>query len=151
MATAKAVLSVLPGTKEVSKVKRAGMAMFEGKDADGHAIGLALPVETSGFQGNIKMMLGVDPGFKKILGLKVIENIETPGLGNRIAEASWQEQFAGLSAEEKIIVIKNQTPEETNNEIEAITGATISSQAVADGVNHELAAIIRKMSKAESR
>ena len=97
------------------------------------------------------MMLGVDPGFEKILGLKVIENIETPGLGNRIAEAGWQKQFAGLSAEEKIIVIKNQTPEKANNEIEAITGATISSKAVADGLSRELAKVIKKLSKAEKR
>ncbi len=151
VATAEAVLSVLPGTKEVSEVKRAGVTLFEGKDSDGRAIGLAIPVDTSGFQGNIKMMVGVDSEFKKILGLKIIENIETPGLGNLITEADWLKQFAGLSAEDKIIVIKNQTPEEENNEIEAITGATISSQAVADGLNRELARESKKMNKVESR
>ena len=74
-----------------------------------------------GFGGTIKILIGVDNS-KKITGTKILEHLETPGLGERITEDEFLEQFVN-----KPITLQA-------NEIDAITGATISSTAIIDTI-----------------
>ncbi len=84
-----------------------------------------------GFQGNITAAFAVDTGFGKILGIEILEQVETPGLGARIVEEGWRSQFKGLLLPLEVIKGKRQKP----NQVEAITGATISSRSVCELVN----------------
>lgn len=138
LATNEAVKTVVPGASTVKPERRKGVQIYRGLDSDGRLKGYAFPAEFSGFQGKIRIMIGVDPDFTKITGLDVLENIETPGLGNKIVDESWRSGFNGLNAGEGMSLVKNQTADRSANEVEAITGATISSQAVVDGANAEL-------------
>lgn len=111
--------------------------------AGGTLIGWAIPTVGGGFQGNIGIMFGLTPDGAAMTGLVVIESVETPGLGARITEAHFSEQFAGLDVTGKITYVKNRSPEKPRapGQIDAITGATISSTAVVRIVNETLAAV----------
>lgn len=92
--------------------------------------GLIFNVKAKGYNGEITVMVGVNPD----LSVKAVEIIdvsnETVGLGQKAAEESFYGQFQGKT--ENISVVKNSP---AGNQIQAITGATITSRAVADAVN----------------
>ncbi len=150
-ATRAAVKAVLPGAKSIKKASRSGTSVYIGRDAKGASIGNAFEVETSGFQGKITMMIGMDGSFDKIIGLKVLDNVETPGLGAKITDSSFQDQFKGLSGASEIVLLKNQAPDKLKNQVEAIAGATISSRAVVGGLNAEIAKVRKVWAKGGSR
>mgnify|MGYP000771863080 FL=1 len=64
-----------------------------------------------------------------VTGYKVIEQKETPGLGTKIAESKFADQFIGLNSYHDQFKLKKD-----GGEIDAVTGATISSRAVIDAV-----------------
>lgn len=80
----------------------------------------------NGFGGAIDMMTGVDND-GNVTGIAIISHAETSGLGSKATDPKWQEQFAGKSG--TVTVTKD------GGEINAITGSTITSRAVCDGVN----------------
>ena len=110
-------------------------AVYQAKSG-GYACGWCVSVTPNGYGGEIDLMVGISPEFK-VTGIKVVSNSETAGLGAKCTEESFSGQFAQKST--PLTVIKNGKPEE--GEIVAITGATITSQAVADGVNEAVGAI----------
>ena len=99
--------------------------------------GYALEVLPSGFDNTITMMVGVD--FEgKVLGISVVSHTETAGLGavaaaKTSAGENFRSQFVGTSG--SVAVTKD------GGTLDAITGATITSRAVCDGVNAALAAV----------
>ena len=103
------------------------------RDDSNAVIGWVIPAAGQGFAENIGLLIGVDAGCDKILGMRVIEQKETPGLGNLIQQPAFRDQFEGKATAEKIEVVKAAPAK--SNEIRAVTGATISSRAVADAVN----------------
>ena len=90
---------------------------------------------SEGYGGDISVMVGIDSALS-VNQVKIMSMSETPGLGARASEAKFIEQYQGQSA--SIAVIKNATP--TNGQIEAISGATITSKAVTKAVNTALEA-----------
>lgn len=87
---------------------------------------------TSGFGGEVQVLTGISLD-GTISGITIIKHNETPGLG-ALATGEWNDQFTGKSATEELIVVKG-TAKEGSNEIQAITGSTITSKAVTEGVN----------------
>ena len=85
----------------------------------------------------IKMLAGVQPDMNTLVGIEILESQETPGLGQEIASEKFKSQFNGLRTTPDITYVKNQKPSEPN-EIEAITGATISSRAVVTILNGKI-------------
>lgn len=82
----------------------------------------------NGFGGKIELIIGMLMD-GTITGYKVIEQKETPGLGTKIAEKKFADQFIGLNSYIHKIKLKKD-----GGEIDAVTGATISSKAVIDAV-----------------
>ncbi|MCK4518598.1 MAG: RnfABCDGE type electron transport complex subunit G [Candidatus Omnitrophica bacterium] len=132
----KAIFSVLPGTKEYKKEARGTRELFKCFDDKAELRGIAFVAEGIGYQDIIKVVVGVDSGLSKITGIRVIAHNETPGLGAKISEGWFEEQFKGLSAAIKLDLVKGKPDKE--NQIQAITGATISSQALVDIINKEV-------------
>ena len=144
--TQKAIAEVLPGavkveevaftdtTGMVTKVYRSDLSL---SSASSSAFGYAVEVTPSGFGGNITMMVGVsDNG--EVLGIAIISHTETPGLGavsaaNNKKGNAFRAQFLGLAG---IITIGS-----GEGQVDALSGATITSQAVVDGVNAALECI----------
>lgn len=105
--------------------------------AGGSIIGYAIKATPKGYGGAVEVVVGVTAD-GVVQGVKVGNNNETPGLGKNAATPKFQEQFGGKNWGSPINVIKSGTPKD--NEIAAISGATITSRAVADGVNQALGA-----------
>ena len=105
---------------------------------DGAGAGYVMKVSTSGSQGTIVMMVGVDAA-DAVTGVAIVENSETPGIGSRVmgneATASGTpvlDQFIGKSPADGTLTV--------GGNIDAISGATVSSRGVTAGVNAVLAA-----------
>ncbi len=126
------IIREIEGKKGTEEIK-----IFKGLSASGNLVGYAFIAEGPGFQAKIKMMVGLNFEFKKLLGMKVLEQLETPGLGNKIVREKFTDQFQGLAFTPKIEYLKNKKPEK-DNQIQAITGATISSRAVVLAINKSL-------------
>ncbi|MDD4956941.1 MAG: FMN-binding protein [Candidatus Omnitrophica bacterium] len=133
--TEKAIRTIFPSAKDIVKSPKEGV--FTVKDASGKMLGYAFTAEGNGYQGVIKVLAGSDPGFTSLKGMEVLESQETPGLGAEINSDSFRGQFDGLDVAHAIEYVKNQKPTKPY-EIEAITGATISSRAVVNLLNKRI-------------
>ncbi|MCS7174786.1 FMN-binding protein [Pseudothermotoga sp.] len=90
----------------------------------------------NGLWGPIVGVIAVDSKVNKIFGIDFISQSETPGLGARIEEKWFKEQFRGKNVQHGLIVTRTRTGAE--NEVDAITGATSTSKAVERIVNDAL-------------
>ena len=106
---------------------------------DGERAGYAFIARGSGYGGDIDILVGLDNGFG-IKGVSILSQTETPGVGSRITESLFTDQFKGLSASD--IALKSE-----GGKIDAITGATISSRAVVDAIQKKMVEIIDTLEK----
>lgn len=148
----RAIYKVLPGCsgfetyiQEAGKLKKAAAvtagskvpAVFVGYNQEQHLVGIAIPAQEIGFQDVIVGLIGYDPVKKTIIGFEVLESKETPGLGDKIfKDADFRNNFTALEAPGIVVVKKGEKTKP--NEVEAITGATISSKAVVRLLNNGL-------------
>lgn len=95
----------------------------------GKKVAYVVPSESKGFGGPIKMLVAVTPE-GKVIDFTILAHNETPGLGDNAQKDSFRKQYTGKGAED-LEVTKD--PSKTKN-IQAMTGATISSRAVTKGV-----------------
>lgn len=109
--------------------------VYFGIDEENETVGYAVTTVDKSYGGEIQIMTGFDCELK-ITGIEVLSIDDTPGLGMNAKKESFRNQFIGKSGE--LTVTKN-TPAE--NEIQALTGATISSNAVTRCVNAAYAAV----------
>ncbi len=105
------------------------------KLVDGEKIlGYAFPLVGSGLWGTIEAIISVSPDFKTIRHFEIITQNETPGLGGRIDEKWFKDQFIGKQIVRDNSVVRFQLiPEEETpapEQINQITGATASSGAI---------------------
>ncbi len=133
--TQEAIEAVLPGGGEKleSFADETGLV----KEVYASESGYAVKVEPQGFGGGIQMMVGVDKD-GKVLGVSIISQVETAGLGAVIAAktqkgADFRSQFVGQSG---VLAV-----DKDGGVIDSITSATISSRAVTQGVNAALACV----------
>lgn len=98
-------------------------------------VGYAVKAVPKGYGGNIDVVVGVTAD-GSVQGIRVGNNSETPGLGKNAETPKFQDQFIRKTWDSAINVIKSGTPKD--NQIAAISGATITSGAVTAGVNQAL-------------
>ncbi|HHV58845.1 MAG TPA: RnfABCDGE type electron transport complex subunit G [Clostridiaceae bacterium] len=102
---------------------------------NGSVIGHVLTITGQGYGGDMEVIVGIDMQ-GKITGLKIGENSETAGLGSKVTEEAFTSQFVNLNPDEPLTVVKvNKSKPE---EIEAVSGATVSSRAVTTAVQTAL-------------
>lgn len=141
-----AIYKVLPGTKKIDAFQLEGGKLqpfagqpgtqspnplvYRGSDESGKPLGFAIPAEGPGFQDTLKIIYGYDPARKAVVGMEVLESRETPGLGDKIIfDEHWKKNFVELKVEPKIELVKK-GEKTAPNQVDAITGATISSKAI---------------------
>ncbi len=100
---------------------------------DGAPCGYTFKTTPKGYAGPVEVLIGIDQN-GAITGVNIGTNTETPGLGSKAADEKFKGQYIGK--ETILNVIKSGTPKE--DEISAISGATITSKAVTSGVNEAL-------------
>lgn len=142
--TDRAIKELFPGAGKVEKTKEKGV--YNLLDNEGKPLGYAFIAEGNGYQGLIKLIVGVDPSIKTMKGIEVLESQETPGLGAEISMPPFKDQFKGLELTHDIEYVKNEKPD-MPYEIEAITGATISSRAVVNILNKGVTTLRKTLSK----
>ncbi len=128
---------VLPREKDYRSTTEEEKVVYRGLDSSSALIGYALEGGGAGYQGVIKIMIGIDPDLNNTIGIEILESVETPGLGAKITSPWFKDQFNNLKILPLVELIKNKLPFKPN-QVQAITGATISSQAVVDIVNKTL-------------
>lgn len=107
---------------------------YQGQKGD-TPVGYVMMVTSKGYGGAIEVVVGVDAK-GSVSGIKIGSNNETPGLGSKAKEAPFLSQFDALSPKEALKVIKGKKAKA--EEIEAISGATITSRAVTEAVQTAL-------------
>ncbi|MDA8089354.1 MAG: RnfABCDGE type electron transport complex subunit G [Nitrospiraceae bacterium] len=141
--TQKALKSLIP---EASVINAAGTyEPLEGKkaiyyvanDKNGKPIGYIAASYSKGYSSVISMMVAADTNMK-LKGIKILDEEETPGLGDDVKQKYFQDRFKGKTLDQ-LVVVKNPDP----TKIEAITGATISSKAATQGVRTGLEQLIK--------
>ena len=133
-----AVLTVIPDAAEYKKIEKKGKTFYEGFNKNGDRVGVAVITKGPGFQGIIKLMVGTNPQDGKIYGIKILSHQETPGLGARITGDEYKSNFKEKPFGEYKVVKK-----ETDDpyQVEAISGATISSTKVTNIIEKAVAEI----------
>lgn len=165
----RAVFDVLPGAvrKATFVVTGTGVSvaadetasqerLFAGYDGEGRLVGVAVEAHGQGFQDVLKILYGYVPDCQCIVGMKVLETKETPGLGDKIEKdpaflANFEALDATLNASadalgRRIGLVKHGQKSHPA-EIEAITGATVSSRAVADILHASASRFVPLISK----
>lgn len=99
----------------------------------GAPCGVIYTVEPSGYSGVVRTLVAFDIATQKITGIKVLNQTETPGLGANSEESWFADRFKDKTATQPLEVVKQEPV--GDNQILAITSATITSKAVTEGVN----------------
>ncbi len=111
--------------------------VFLGYDEGGERVGFAIQGAEFGFQDLIELIFGYDANARAVLGMKVLANKETPGLGDKIVkDSAFVAEFEGTEA--PLAGVKSTRATGAANEVDMITGATISSRAVIAIINHQI-------------
>jgi electron transport complex protein RnfG len=122
-----------PAGVDTTKVER----VFVGYNAAGQRIGFAVIGEQPGFADVISLIFGYDPATKQLLGMKVLDNKETPGLGDKIVkDTAFVGEFRGAAP--PLRGVKPGAGKGGKEEIDMITGVTISSRTVINIINNKL-------------
>ncbi len=138
-----AIIQVIPGTASSQKLyEERDFSVYEGQDQEGNVVGLAIHASGIGFQDKITLMLGTNTSLKRINRLAILDQKETPGLGAKIASnESFLKYWENRDSSGTISLRKpavSAAEELLPSEINTITGATISSEAVLSIVNNAL-------------
>ena len=134
----KAIKTVLPKTtvndplKDKLTIK--GKNIYIGKDKNGKITGFAFKVfSNEGYGGTIEIMLGIRANDDSINGIQILSMSETPGLGAKIQEKWFKDQFKNKNLKNTVWKVKKD-----GGDIDQITGATISPRAVTKAIYNGL-------------
>ncbi len=111
--------------------------LYKALSASGEIVGWAFNCQGSGYSDKIELLVAVDKSFEKISGFACLASNETPGFGDKITTTYYQNQFEGAPTK-KLELLKTGEPSVIDSQIIAITGATVSSQAVVDIINNAI-------------
>lgn len=120
-----AISNLAPEYSTIEEVVLAEEIIYKLKDKQGMIIGYAFSAEGQGYQGKIKILAVADPYLSRLEGIEIVDSIETPGLGAKITEKPFSEQFKNLGFS-------------ALDQVQSITGATISSRAVVNILNKRI-------------
>ena len=114
-------------------------AVYAGK-AGGSKVGYCVNVKPKGYGGEIDMLVGVTNA-GVVERVAILSMTETAGLGAKAQDASFLQQYAGKKPDTALSVIKNGTKKD--DEVVAISGATVTSKAVTEGVQAALDVVLQ--------
>ena len=125
------IVSMFTENIDVQEVKERTVFIYEG-------YGYAFEFSGKGLWGTITGHIAIDRAHKEILGVNFVAHSETPGLGGRIDEEDFKQQFKNLVMNEPILTLNKST----GGNLDAISGATLTSLAVRDIVNSEIPTLL---------
>jgi len=142
--TYKVIPQLVPGADEeqteeifVKTADGKSQRVYKIVDSNGKHVGWVLPASGQGFADRIELLIGMNADLSTITGMYVLDQKETPGLGDYITRPYFQDRFKDKPSEPPLVVVK--TDPHASNEIQALSGATVSSQSVCTIVNDAIA------------
>ncbi len=139
----KAVFAVIPAAASRETIELDGGEVYAAYDEDGKLAGVAIEASAMGYADVLTLLYGYDPHAETIIGIRVLTSKETPGLGDKIEkDEAFLRNFDALDARvddtgkamrNRIVTVKNGTKTEPW-QIDAVTGATITSNAVGEAL-----------------
>lgn len=149
-------LELLPEGQTVADEKQ---AVYAGYDAGGRITGLAMVASARGYQDVVKVLYGYSLETQCVTGITVLQSTETPGLGDKVSSdkdflANFDCLDAKLNADgsevaNPIRAVKNGT-KANPWEIDAISGATVTSTAVGNGLRESTGRMLPMLGKHKS-
>ncbi len=118
-----------------SKGRKLTSSVYQALSDANDCLGWAFNVSGPGFADKVELVVAVDSNFDKFAGYAVLSSNETPGFGDRIKLSYYRNQFAAAPVEE-LKLTKTGDPKKIDAQIVAITGATVSSEAVVKIINN---------------
>lgn len=129
-----ALKEVMPEASSFNPESKDGILLYyKAYDASSKLIGFVLKSKGKGYSSEIETITSLNLNLE-IGDIKILSQNETPGLGSRVAEAPFRAQFKGKKLD-------------NFNEVQAITGATISSSAVINSIKNKLAELKEQLSR----
>ncbi len=122
-----------------------GNTYYEAYDENNNLVGYVFNVTSKSYGGDLTCMVGISAEEEKVTGVEITAISDTPGLGMKATAKDWLNQFIGKAS--GIKVNKNSS---SDTEIQAITSATITSQAVTDAVNQAFEVLLKVKGGAEN-
>ncbi|MDR7870286.1 MAG: FMN-binding protein [Tissierellaceae bacterium] len=119
--------AVLDGILESNRFVK---EIFEAKTS-GEVVGYVFKTVSGGYGGDLPVITGINMD-GTIAGIRIGSNSETPGLGTRVEEPDFQDSFVGKTTESQLVAVGAPSAE---NEVQLISGATVSTDGVLYGVN----------------
>lgn len=126
------------------KGKKKFYTVYEARFQDNAVAGWVAKAGGQGYADKIELLVGINADAENITGLFILDQKETPGLGNKIVETWWRDQFLNTPTDQPLRVVKDKSEGPTN--IDAISGATISSVSVCGIINQTVADIKPELS-----
>jgi len=149
MTSPNASVEITPGTVTIKKdLKTAYYNLFR-VTLENKLAGWVIKAGGQGYADKIELIIGLDPGADTITGLFVLQQKETPGLGNKITFPRWRNQFIRKKTNTPLVVTKGNS--RAPNAIDAVTGATISSRSVTGIVNRTIGDVKGRLTPAMIR
>jgi electron transport complex protein RnfG len=131
-----AVLSEATEFTEIENVEKTGNIdnIYEGRNK-GELVGYVVALSPAGYSGDISMMVGISSTRNVITGMRVLRHTETPGLGAVAVKESFYRKYDN----KRLVPLNVVKVSPGENDIEAITSATITSRAITNAVNEAIA------------
>lgn len=148
-----ALIELFPEADDFEELDEALLTTLKGKYApiieghtalkDGQAVGYSFKTESSGYGDTPIVAITAINSDGTLAGIEVVSNSETPGFGKAIEEDSYQDTYKGKSTATDLIPVENP---EAENEVMLISGSTISSKGILDGINAARQAYVENFS-----
>jgi Na+-transporting NADH:ubiquinone oxidoreductase subunit C len=107
---------------------------------------VAFEIKGSGSQGPIEAVMALEQDLNTIRGVTVVKNTETPGLGDRVLASDHMAKFRGKKLKPKLLVVR-EGEAKGENQVDGITGATLTSKAVQKLLNKQAAVYVPLLDK----
>ena len=144
-----ASVEITPGTVTIKKDLKTSYYNLFRVTLENKLAGWVVKAGGQGYADKIELIIGLDPSADTITGLFVLQQKETPGLGNKITFPRWRNQFIRKKTNTPLVVTKSKS--QTPNAIDAVTGATISSRSVTEIVNRTIGDVKGRLTPATIR
>lgn len=129
--------------------------LFAAEDASGTFLGYALRASARGYAGNVEILYGYSPERKAVIGMKVLQCNETPGLGDKIQkDPAFLDNFAALDVSDVVAhpVETVKHGKKTNPwQIDGISGSTVSSKAVGKAMRESTGRMVPRLTSPPAR
>jgi electron transport complex protein RnfG len=137
---------VIEGAEIPSDKRSVKTDIYKALDKQGNCAGFAFIAAGAGFADKIELVVTVDAKCEKLLGFSVLSSNETPGFGSKMKDDSFRNQFKDAPAGE-LSLVKIGDAGKIDNEIVAISGATVTSTAVINIFNKSVISVKEQLQK----